>query len=153
MRSLEGRSYRQAIAALLKRYVTSLTILPYVEIHSNENKSEAIAKNKYTPAQLRLEAALCAFLSAIRDTGENTPEYQNRVAALLNELNQATYFLRYPNLYRITVRDQAGTLSSHDKRAVSLFESAQNLDEESEIVKIERIDPFTGEVLGGFYLE
>jgi hypothetical protein len=72
---------------------------------------------------------------------------------LLNELNQATYFLLYPNLYRITVRDQAGTISSHDRRAVSLFESAQNLDEKPEIVKIERIDPLTGEVLGGLYLE
>jgi hypothetical protein len=121
-----------------------------------ENEDEAIAKKKYTPPQLRVEAALCAFLSEIRDTEENeirTPGYRNRVAALLNELTQATYFLLNPNLYRITVRDQAGTISSRERRAASLFLSAQDLDEESEIVKIERIDPSSGKVLGGVYLE
>jgi hypothetical protein len=121
-----------------------------------ENEDEAIAKNQYTPPQLRLEVALCAFLLEIRSTLEDdirTPEYQIRIAALLNELNQATYFLLHPNLYRITVRDQAGRLSSHERRAASLYLSAQDLDEQSEIVKIERIDPFTGDVLGGLYLE
>jgi hypothetical protein len=121
-----------------------------------ENEDEAIAKNEYTPPQLRLEAALCAFLLEIRNTEEDeirTPEYQIRVAALLNELNQATYFLLHPNLYRITVRDQAGIISSRERRAASVFLSAQDLDGQSEIVKIERIDPFTGEVLGGLYLE
>jgi hypothetical protein len=121
-----------------------------------ENEVEAIAKNKYTPPQVRVEAALCAFLSEIRDTEEKeirTPEYQIRVAALLNELNQAAYFLLHPNLYRITVRDQAGILSSSERRSASLVLSAQDLDEQSEIVKIERIDPFSGEVLGGLYLE
>ena len=97
-----------------------------------------------------------AFLSVIRDIEEEkirTPEYQTRVATLLNELNQATYFLLNPNLYRITVRDQAGTISSRERRAASLFLSAQDLDEHSDIVKIERIDPSSGKVLGGLYLE
>jgi hypothetical protein len=99
---------------------------------------------------------LCAFLSVIRDTEEDeirTPEYQNRVAALLNEVNQATYFLLNPNLYRITVRDQAGTIFWRESRAASLFLSVRNLDEQSEVVKIERIDPSSGAVLGGLYLE
>jgi hypothetical protein len=125
-------------------------------ISQYENEDEAIAKNPYIPPQLRLEAALCAFLLEIRSTEEDdirTPEYQIRVTALLNELNQAAYFLLHPNLYRITVRDQAGTISSSERRAASLFLSAQNLNEQSEIVKIERIDPFTGDVLGGLYLE
>jgi hypothetical protein len=55
--------------------------------------------------------------------------------------------------YRITVRDQAGTIFSRERRAASLFLSAQGLEEQSEIVKIERIDRSTGEVLGGLYLE
>ena len=99
---------------------------------------------------------MCAFLSEIRDTEEDeirTPEYQNRVSALLNELTQATYFLLNPNLYRVTVRDPAGRISSRERRAASLFLSAQDLDEQSEIVKIERIDPSSGKVLGGLYLE
>jgi hypothetical protein len=99
---------------------------------------------------------LCAFLSEIRDTEEGDirlPEYHGRVVALLNELTQATYFLLNPNLYRITVRDRAGIISSHERRAASLFLSAQDLDEQSQIINIERIDPSSGDVLGGLYLE
>jgi hypothetical protein len=121
-----------------------------------ENEDEAIAKNKYTPPQVRVEAALCAFLLEIRDTKESdigTPDYQYCVAALLNELTQATYFLLHPNLYRITMRDQAGTISSSERRAASVLLSAQDVDEQSEIIKIERIDPSSGGVLGGLYLE
>jgi len=57
------------------------------------------------------------------------------------------------NHYRITVRDQDGKISDREARAASLILSVQDLDERFEVVKIERIHPTTGEVLGGFYNE
>ena len=78
------------------------------------NEDEAITRNDYTPSQLRVEVALSAFLSAmselkaIEEGDSRIIEYQDRVVASLNELNEATYFLMKPNLYRITVRDQEG---------------------------------------------
>jgi hypothetical protein len=62
-------------------------------------------------------------------------------------------YLRSLNLYRVTVRDQEGKISARETRATSLVLSVQDLDEQSDIVKVERIHPSTGEVLGGFYNE
>ena len=57
------------------------------------------------------------------------------------------------NLYRITVRDQDGKVSDRETTAASLFLAVQDQDEQSAVVKVERIHPSTGEVLGGFYNE
>jgi hypothetical protein len=57
------------------------------------------------------------------------------------------------NLYRITVRHQDGKISDHEIKAKSLRLAVQREYEPSELVKVERIDPSTGEVLGGLYNE
>ena len=59
------------------------------------------------------------------------------------------------NLYRITVRHQDGTISNRRAKAPSLRLAVHvhGLDKHSEVVKVERIHPCTGEVLGGFYNE
>jgi hypothetical protein len=57
------------------------------------------------------------------------------------------------NLYRVTVRDQDGDISDHETKAVCLFSAVEDLDGKSEVVKVERIHPATGEVLGGYYSE
>jgi hypothetical protein len=125
----------------------------------NENEDAAMAENEYTPPHLRVELALSAFLSAIsavRDNEENdirTSQYQDSVAATLDELNKATYHLLNPNLYRITVRDGEGRISSRETRAASLYLAVQGQDMQLEIVKVERLHPITGKVLGGFYNE
>jgi hypothetical protein len=62
-------------------------------------------------------------------------------------------YSRNLNLYRITVRDQEGKISDHETKAASLALSVEDLEEQCEIIKIERIHPSTGEVLGGFYNE
>jgi hypothetical protein len=118
-----------------------------------------MAENDYTPPRLRVELALAAFLSAIsevRDIEESeirTSQYQDHVAVTLDELNKATYHLLNPNLYRITVRDREGRISSSETRAASLYLAVQDQDVQCEIVKVERIHPITGKVLGGFYNE
>jgi hypothetical protein len=125
----------------------------------NENDDAAMAENDYTPPHLRVELALSAFLraiSAVRDNEENeikTSRYQDCVAVTLDELNKATYHLLKPNLYRITVRDREGRISSRETRAASLYLAVQGQDMQFEVVKVERIDPITGKVLGGFYNE
>ena len=122
------------------------------------NEDEAITKNDYTPSQLRVEVALSAFLNAlselkaIEEGDSRIIEYQDRVVASLNELNEATYFSMKPNLYRITVRDQEGKVFSREIRAASLS-LALGRDEKREVIKVERIHPITGKVLGGFYNE
>ena len=122
------------------------------------NEDEAITRNDYTPSQLRVEVALSAFLSAmselkaIEEGDSRIIEYQDRVVASLNELNDATYFSMKPNLYRITVRDQDGKVFSREIRAASLS-LALGRDEKREVIKVERIHPITGKVLGGFYNE
>ena len=124
-----------------------------------ENEDAAMAENDYTPACLRVELALSAFLSAIsevRDIEESeirTSQYQDHVAVTLDELNKATYHLLNPNLYRITVRDREGRISSSETRAASLYLAVQGQDVQFEVVKVERIHPITGKVLGGFYNE
>ena len=123
------------------------------------NEDEAITKNDYTPSQLRVEVALSAFLSAmselkaIEEGDSRIIEYQDRVVASLNELNEATYFLMNPNLFRITVRDQEGKVFSRERRAASLNLALTGRDEKNEVIKVERIHPITGKVLGGFYNE
>jgi hypothetical protein len=116
-------------------------------------------KNEYTTSQLRVELALSAFLSGLselKDIDESdikNSRYQSRVASSLNELNEAAYFLFNPNLYRITVRDQEGAISSREIRAASLSLALKDRDEKYEVIKAERIHPLTGKVLGGFYKE
>jgi hypothetical protein len=55
------------------------------------------------------------------------------------------------NLYRITVRGKDGDISDHETKAVCLFSAVEDLDGKSEVVKVERINLATGEVLGGYY--
>jgi hypothetical protein len=124
---------------------------------TSENEDAAMAENDYAPARLHVELALSAFLSAIsvvktiEETEARTSEYQDRVVTTLDELNKATHQLLNPNLYRITVRDREGRTSSRETRAASLYLAVQAQDEQFEIVKVERIHPITGKVLGGFY--
>jgi hypothetical protein len=122
-----------------------------------ENEDAAMAKDDYTPARLRVELAFSAFLSAI-SAAKNIEEsearnyaYKDRVLVTLDELNKATHQFLNPNLYRITVRDREGRTSSRETRAASLYLAVQGHDEQFELVKVERIHPITGKVLGGFY--
>jgi hypothetical protein len=57
------------------------------------------------------------------------------------------------NIYRITVRDKKGRVSAREKKAANLRLAAEGLDKLAKIVKVERIHPTTGEVLGGMYHE
>jgi hypothetical protein len=57
------------------------------------------------------------------------------------------------NLYRITFRDEDGKMSDRQTEAESLHLAVKRPDELFEVVKIERIHPTTGEVLGGYYNE
>lgn len=57
------------------------------------------------------------------------------------------------HLYRITVRDKDGRISHREVQAPSLHLAVEGQDEHFEIVKVERIHPSTGEVLGGYYNE
>jgi hypothetical protein len=57
------------------------------------------------------------------------------------------------NFYRITRREEDGKLSIQETEGESLQLLLQRQDERSDVVKIERIDRETGEVLGGFYIK
>jgi hypothetical protein len=57
------------------------------------------------------------------------------------------------HLYRITVRDKKGRVSALEKKAANLRLAVEGQDELAKIVKVERIHPVTGEVLGGMYHE
>jgi hypothetical protein len=57
------------------------------------------------------------------------------------------------NLYRITVRNQDGNISAYETDGESLELVLQGQDEQSDVVKVERIDRETKEVLGGFYIK
>jgi hypothetical protein len=57
------------------------------------------------------------------------------------------------NLYRITLRNADGELSTYETGAASMGLALERLGEDFEVVKTERIHPVTGQVLGGFYLE
>ena len=56
------------------------------------------------------------------------------------------------NLYRITVRKEDGKLSVQETEAANL-QLVLESHEQSDVVKVERIDRETGEVLGGFYIK
>jgi hypothetical protein len=124
-----------------------------------ENEDNAMAESHYTLPRIRVELALSAFLSSLSeesDIAENetrSSQYQDRVATTLDELNKATYDLLNPNLYRITARDREGKISTRETKASSLYLAVQGQDMNSEVVKVERIHPITGRVLGGFYNE
>jgi hypothetical protein len=57
------------------------------------------------------------------------------------------------NFYRITVRGQDGKISDYRIEAASLHLAEEGQDEHFEVVKAERIDPISGEVLYEFYNE
>jgi hypothetical protein len=57
------------------------------------------------------------------------------------------------NVYRITARDQNGIISQRETEAARLYLAVEGQDELAKIVKVERIHPKTGEVLGGIYHE
>jgi hypothetical protein len=58
------------------------------------------------------------------------------------------------NIYRITLRNADGVTSTYETRAASMRLALERLGEEDfEVIKTERLDPVTGQVLGGFYLE
>jgi hypothetical protein len=57
------------------------------------------------------------------------------------------------NLYRITLRNADGEISTYQTRAASMRLALERLGEDFQVIKTERIHPVTGQVLGGFYLE
>lgn len=121
-----------------------------------------IAKEHNVHVELAL-LALQGAMSEIRFIEENeinNSGFRDRLPVLLHELNKAVYYLSNiknrasffeMNGYRIRVRDQEGKISNHQRKAVSLRLALQGLDPQSEVVKVERIDPLSGEVLNEFY--
>jgi hypothetical protein len=57
------------------------------------------------------------------------------------------------NLYRITLRNEDGQISTYETKAASTRLALERLGEKFEVIKTERIHPVTGHVMGGFYLE
>jgi hypothetical protein len=57
------------------------------------------------------------------------------------------------NLYRLTFRDKDGNISVCDTSAPNMQAAAPAQSDTLNLVKIERLHPSTGEVLGGFYNE
>jgi hypothetical protein len=55
------------------------------------------------------------------------------------------------NLYRITVRSQDGTISDQQMNATSVRPALVVSDDHSAVLKVEQIDPVTGEVLASHY--
>jgi hypothetical protein len=55
------------------------------------------------------------------------------------------------NLYRITVRSEDGTISNHQMSGTSVSPTLVVSDDHSKILKVERIDPLTEEVLVSHY--
>jgi hypothetical protein len=55
--------------------------------------------------------------------------------------------------YRITVRGEDGRVKAREKKAANPRVAVEGQDELAKIVKVERIHPTTGEVLGGIYHE
>jgi hypothetical protein len=54
------------------------------------------------------------------------------------------------NVYRITVRDRHGKLSDHETKAAKIHLAVQSQDDQSEVVKVERIHPSPGKCLVDF---
>jgi hypothetical protein len=120
-------------------------------------------------ALLELQSAI-ARIRLIAESDISTSEFRECFPAESDELKKATYDLSNlknastatptflyslgsMNLYRITVRGKDGRISDHEIEAPSLHLAVQGQDEHSKVVKVERIDASTGEVLGGFYNE
>jgi hypothetical protein len=57
------------------------------------------------------------------------------------------------NLYRLTVKDQVGARSVYDEWNTTYKILERFVQESSETISAENIDPNTGRVLGGFYKE
>ena len=55
------------------------------------------------------------------------------------------------NLYRITVRSQDGTISEQQMNGTSVRPALVVSDDHSQVLKVERIDPVTREVLVSHY--
>jgi hypothetical protein len=127
-----------------------------------EQEMSDIAEGHNIHVELAL-LALQGAMSEIRFIEENeinTSGFRDRFPVLLNELNKAVYYLSNIksrasffelNGYRIRVRDQDGAISDHERKAASLRLAVQGLDEQSEVLKVERIDPLSKEVLNEFY--
>ena len=121
-----------------------------------------IAKEHNVHVELAL-LALQGALSEVRFIEENeinNSGFRDRLPVLLNELNKAVYYLSNiknrasffeMNGYRIRVRDQDGAISDHERKAANLRLAVQSLDAQSEVLKVERIDPLSKEVLNEFY--
>lgn len=57
------------------------------------------------------------------------------------------------NQYRLTFRDKEEKVFECDAEAVTMRLALQENHTKGELLKIERIDPWTGAVLGGLYNE
>jgi hypothetical protein len=57
------------------------------------------------------------------------------------------------NQYRLTFRDTHGMIHQHEVTASSMSAAVSGNGDPSGLVKVERIDPESGVVLGGFYNE
>jgi hypothetical protein len=57
------------------------------------------------------------------------------------------------NRYRLTFRDDGGKMHECEAMAPSMSTAVSENSDPSDLVKVERIDPETGLVLGGFYNE
>jgi hypothetical protein len=57
------------------------------------------------------------------------------------------------NRYRLTFRDGGGKMHKCEVTASSMSAAVSGNSDPSELVKVERIHPQTGVVLGGFYNE
>jgi hypothetical protein len=57
------------------------------------------------------------------------------------------------NRYRLTFRDGGGKMHQSEVMAPSMSTAVSGNNTSSDLVKVERIHPSTGEVLGGFYNE
>lgn len=57
------------------------------------------------------------------------------------------------NLYRITIRDKDGKRTEFEKWSTRIRLVVEDYRGTSELLKVERIDPTTGAVMGGFYNE
>jgi len=62
-------------------------------------------------------------------------------------------FVPVRNRYRLTFRDDDGKMYECEVTAASMSVAVSENSDPCELVKVERIDPETGAVLGGLYSE
>ena len=55
------------------------------------------------------------------------------------------------NVYKITLRNEDGTISEQQMNATSVRLALVVSDDHSKLLKVEQIDPVTGEVLNSHY--